>query len=163
MPGTDRMSSRLARASVVSIIGMTATTSLSWRRSCSSGARPRSVRSCGPEGWVAGRVHDGGRFGGAVDHRRDDRFGAGVEDLADDAGLVPRHPGDRGGAAAEHALEQPDDVGVVEGTVLQIPLHRRRAWKRPDEVLDLVERHLDGAVPDGAEVPKQGVVLRHPQ
>ena len=69
---------------------------------------------------VAPSGDGGGGLLGAVDHRHDDALGAGVEHLADDAGLVPRHPGDRPRSAGDDRLEHPDGVAVVERAVLQV-------------------------------------------
>ena len=83
------------------------------RRSEASGAERRVPR--GTDG-----SH---RLFGGVHHRHDDGFGTGVEDLADDTGFVPRHPGDRCRAGDQDRLEQTDGVGVVQRTVLQVGAH----------------------------------------
>ena len=47
-----------------------------------------------------------------------------------------------------------DVAGVASVVAPPLTVLRRRARKRTDQALDLVERQLDGPVADGAEVPE---------
>ena len=79
--------------------------------------RPPTARAIGH---VARRAHDRLRLLPRVDHRDDDAVGAGVEHLADDAGLVPRHARDRRAAAQLDRLDHRRRLGVVVDPVLEV-------------------------------------------
>ena len=71
-------------------------------------------------GGIETRVRQCLGFGRRVDHRADHAPGAGIEHLADDARLVPRHPHHRGDGVAIHRLVALDQRQIVLHAVLHI-------------------------------------------
>ena len=68
----------------------------------------------------------------AVHHRDDHPARAGVEGLADDAGLVPRHPYQRRDGRRRHGLQHRDHLLVVDDAVLHVDAHPVETGVRHD-------------------------------
>src|SRR3954452_11259768 len=82
--------------------------------------RSEAARS---DGRITAGTDDRLSLGHAVEHRHDDSLDTGIEHLADDARLVPRHAADRGAAAQHHRLGHGDGGLVVVYAVLVVDAH----------------------------------------
>ena len=110
-------------------------------------ARPHTHR---PQAAAAGgRVETGFdkplRLGHAVHHRRHDAHGAGIQHAANDAGLVPRHPHDRGDAGQIDGADHFHRRFIAHAAVLHVDQRPIKAGLGEDLGGQAAGQHAPGA------------------
>ena len=85
--------------------------------------RPDRAEAATALGRVAAGRHQTFGLGAVVDHRADHAVGAGIQHLAEDAGLQPGHAHDRDRRRRRDALEHGHGHLVVDHAVLHVDRH----------------------------------------